>query len=119
MGDRKGFTLIEVLVSLSILAATLLLAYRVISGAISAADRSERWTAASYLAESMILDAIDGFPETAETHGKFPPPDDSYSWKRTVRPASHADAREVEVVVLWTSGDREERVSVTGLAVKR
>jgi type II secretion system protein I len=119
MGDRNGFTLIEVLVSLSILAATLLLTYRVISGAISAADRSERWTAASYLAEAMILDAVDEFPETTETRGNFPPPNESYSWKRTVRPASHADAREVEVVVLWTSGDREERVSVTGLAVKR
>jgi len=119
MGDRNGFTLIEVLVSLSILAATLLLSYRVISGAISAADRSERWTAAAFLAESMVLDAVGEFPETTETRGKFPPPNDSYSWTRAVRPASHADAREVEVVVLWSSGGREERVSVTGLAVKR
>lgn len=119
MVDRKGFTLIEVLVSLSILAATLLLAYRVISGAISAADRSERWTVASFLAESMVLEAVDGFPETTEARGKFPPPNDSYSWERTVRSASHPDAREVEVVVLWSSGGREEQVSVTGLAVKR
>ena len=119
MGDRNGFTLIEVLVSLSILATTLLLAYQVISGAISAADRSERWTAASYLAEAMVLDAIDGFPETAENEGKFPTPNDAYSWKRVVRAASHPDAVEVEVVVRWTSENRAEQVSVTGLAVKR
>lgn len=119
MGDRDGFTLIEVLVSLSILAATLLLSYQVISGAISAAERSERWTAASYLAEAMVLEAVEGFPEAAETGGKFPPPNEAYSWKRLVREASHPDAVEVEVVVLWTSGNREEQVSVTGLAVKR
>jgi type II secretion system protein I len=119
MGDRKGFTLIEVLVSLSILAATLLLTYQVIAGAISAADRSERWTAASYLAEAMVRDAFDDFPAAEETEGKFQPPNDAYSWKRIVRAASHSDAVEVEVVVLWTSQNREERVSVTGLAVKR
>jgi type II secretion system protein I len=118
MADRKGFTLLEVLVSLSILATTLLLAYQVISGAISAADRSERWTTASYLAESLVLEATAGFPETAETEGKFAPPMDAYSWKRSIRPAAHPDAREVQVVVRWISERREEQVSLTGLAVK-
>jgi type II secretion system protein I len=118
MGDDRGFTLLEVLVSLSILAATLLLTYRVISGAISAADRSARWTAATCLAERMVLDAMDDFPEVSETHGKFQPPDDGYSWKRAVRASSHSDAVEVEVTVSWTSGGREDNVSVTGLAVK-
>ena len=44
MDDRRGFTLLEVLVSLAILSITLLLAYQVLSGAIAAEDRSERWT---------------------------------------------------------------------------
>ena len=34
MGNRRGFTLLEVLVSLAILSITLLLAYEVLSGAI-------------------------------------------------------------------------------------
>jgi type II secretion system protein I len=119
MGERKGFTLIEVLVSLSILAATLLLAYQVISGAIAATDRSERWTAASYLAEAMVLEAIAEYPEVAETEGKFSPPNEAYAWKRTVRESLYPDLREVEVAVLWTSDGREERVALTGLAVKR
>jgi type II secretion system protein I len=119
VGDRKGFTLIEVLVSMSILAATLLLAYQVISGAIEAADRSERWTAAAYLAEGMVLAAGEEFPETAETHGKFQPPNEAYSWKRVVRASLHSDAVEVEVTVSWTSGRQEGQLSVTGLAVKK
>ncbi len=118
MADRKGFTLLEVLVSLSILATTLLLAYQVMSGAISASERSERWTVASYLAESMVLDVLDSFPDTAETEGKFSPPMQAYAWKRSIRQAAHADAREVEVVVLWNSDGREERLSITALAVK-
>ena len=42
MDDRRGFTLLEVLVSLAILSITLLLAYQVLSGAIAAEDRSEQ-----------------------------------------------------------------------------
>jgi type II secretion system protein I len=113
-----GFTLLEVLVSLAILATTLLLAYRVVSGAIDAEERSERWTAAAYLAETLVRDATSGFPETGETHGNFPPPMDAYSWKRTVRSALHADAREVHVDVTWKTDGREERVSFSGVAVK-
>jgi len=58
--DERGFTLLEVLVSLAILATTLLLAYQVISGAIAAEERSERWTAASYLAEALVHGRRDG-----------------------------------------------------------
>ena len=117
MGDR-GFSLLEVLVSMAILATTLLLAYQVVSGAVAAEDRSEKWTVASYLAESLVLDALSGFPETGETEGKFAPPMEAYSWKRSVRAALHPDAREVEVRVIWTLEAREEQVSLTGLAVK-
>jgi general secretion pathway protein I len=128
MGDRgaaprparpvRGFTLLEVLVSLAILSGTLLLAFQVVSGAIAAEERSERWTSASFLAESLVREATAVFPETGESEGKFSPPMDAYSWKRTVRPAIHADAREVHVVVTWTSGRDSERVTLSGVAVK-
>src|SRR5512139_1746692 len=118
-GTRPGgFTLLEVLVSLAILATTLLLAYQVVSGAIAAEERSERWTAASSLAETLVREATSGFPDPGETGGKFPPPMDAYSWKRSVRSALHPDAREVHVVVTWKSDGREEQVSFSGVAVK-
>lgn len=119
MSDQKGFTLIEVLVSLSILAITLMLTYRVISGAILASNRSDRWTAAAYLAEKMVLEATESFPETNETEGIFQPPYDSYSWKRIVRATAHPDAAEVEVIVSWISDGEADRVSVTSISVKK
>lgn len=117
--DRtEGFTLLEVLVSLAILATTLLLAYQIVSGAIAAEERSERWTAASYLAESLVREATSGFPDAGETAGKFPSPMDAYSWKRSVRSAIHPDAREVHVDVTWKADGQEERVSFSSVAVK-
>ena len=117
-GGEGGFTLLEVLVSLAILASTLLLAYQVVSGSVAAEERSERWTAASYLAESLVREATTRFPETGDTAGKFPPPMETYAWKRSVRPSIHPDAREVHVDVTWKPDGGEERVSFSGLAVK-
>ena len=118
MSSRKGFTLLEVLISLSILAATLMLTYRVISGAIEASARSDRWTSAAYLAETILFKTTDTFPEATEKEGQFQPPHDSYSWRSMVRAAAHPDAVEVTVIVSWVSDGKTETVSVTGLAVR-
>ncbi len=118
MADRRGFTLLEVLVSLAILSITLLLAYRVLSGAVSAEDRSERWTVASCLGESLVRESTAAWPETGESHGKFAPPMEEYSWNRSIRTAAHPDAREVHVTVTWSSEGREEQVTLDGVAVK-
>jgi type II secretion system protein I len=118
MGDRRGFTLLEVLVSLAILSITLLLAYQVLSSAIAAEDRSERWTVASYLGEALVRESTAGWPDTGETSGKFEAPLDAYSWQRSIRTAAHPDAREVHVTVTWSSDGAEEHVSLAGVAVK-
>jgi hypothetical protein len=43
---------------------------------------------------------------------------DSYSWKRSIREAAHADAREVHVTVTWSAEGQEEQVSLAGVAIK-
>jgi type II secretion system protein I len=118
MDDRRGFTLLEVLVSLAILSITLLLAYEVLSGAIAAEDRSERWTVASCLGETLVRESTATWPEAGESEGKYAPPMEAYSWKRSILPAAHPDAREVHVAVTWSAGGREERVTLSGVAVK-
>jgi type II secretion system protein I len=118
MADRRGFTLLEVLVSLAILSITLLLAYQVLSGAIAAEDRSERWTVASFLGESLVRESTAGWPDTGETSGTFAAPKDAYSWQRSILTAAHPDAREVHVTVTWSSGGAEEQVTLAGVAVK-
>ena len=118
MDDRRGFTLLEVLVSLAILSITLLLAYQVLSGAIAAEDRSERWTVASCLGEALVRESTAVWPDTGDTDGKFAEPLDSYSWTRSIVPAMHPDAREVHVTVTWSSEGREEQVTLAGVAIK-
>jgi general secretion pathway protein I len=114
----EAFTLLEVLVALAILSGTLILAYQVMSGAISAEERSERWTAAAFLGETLLRENTSTFPEVGESEGRFPGMDNAYAWKRTVKQAAHPDAREVEVTVRWSEGKSEETVALSGIAVK-
>ena len=115
---RKGFTLLEVLVALAILSSVLVLAYRVMTDAIAAEARSEHWTTAACLGEAVLREATSTFPASGETTGRFPPPDDAYSWVRAVRQAPHSDAVEVHVTVTWKEGGGEEKVELAGIAVK-
>ncbi len=115
---RAGFTLLEVLVALAILSTTLILAYRVMSEAISSAERSERWTVAAYLGEALLRESTSAFPEVGEAEGKFPGVDNAYTWKRAVKQALHPDAREVDVTVTWSEGERVETVMLAGIAIK-
>jgi type II secretion system protein I len=122
MPDRavspKGFTLLEVLVSLAILSATLIMAFQVTSGAIAAAERSEAWTTASLLGEEKLREGTELFPEVQETTGTFPDPYEEYGWTISVKQALHPDAREVYVSVSWKTGDVEEKITLSGLSVR-
>ncbi|MGB3097424.1 MAG: prepilin-type N-terminal cleavage/methylation domain-containing protein [Candidatus Deferrimicrobiaceae bacterium] len=122
MPDRavspKGFTLLEVLVSLAILSATLIMAFQVTSGAIAAAERSEAWTTASLLGEEKLREATDTFAEAQETKGTFPAPYEEYAWAISVKQALHPDAREVYVSVSWKTGGIEETITLSGLSVR-
>jgi type II secretion system protein I len=114
----KGFTLLEVLVSLAILSATLVMAYQVTSGAIAASERSEAWTIASLLGEEKLRDATETFPEIQETKGKFSDPQEGYGWTLTVKQAVHPDAREVHVSVMWETDGIVQTFTLSGIAVR-
>ena len=116
--SAKGFTLLEVLVSLAILSATLIMAFQVTSGAITAAERTEAWTMASLLGEEKLREATDTFAEVQETKGTFPDPYEEYAWKISVKQALHPDAREVYVSVSWGTGGVEETITLSGLSVR-
>lgn len=115
---RKGFTLLEVLVSLAILSSVLVIAYRVMTDAIAAEARSQHWTTGAYLGEAILREATSAFPDVGETTGRFSPPDEKYTWVRAVRQAPHADAVEVRVTVKWNEGGGEESVELAGIAAK-
>ncbi len=118
-GGTDGFTLLEVLVALAILSTALVLAYRVVTGALAAEGRAEQWTECALLGETLFREATETFPEVQETQGQFPKPLEEYSWKRTVRQSElYPDARILEISVTWKSGQDTETVPLAGVSVR-
>ena len=116
--SQRGFTLLEVLVSLAILSATLITAYQVTSSALAAEQRAEAWTTAILLGEEKIQEFTETFPEIQETNGTFPDPHKEYAWSLVVKQALHPDAREVYLTVSWDRDGNEEKITLPGLAVR-
>ena len=115
---RGGFTLLEVLVSLAILSGVLVVGYRVMSGSVEAVERAERWTKATLLGEALLRESVPKYPEVGESGDKFPPPNEAWSWKVSVKESPYSGVRAVDVTVTYEAGEPRESVTVTGVAYK-
>ncbi|HCU23394.1 MAG TPA: hypothetical protein DF383_00110 [Deltaproteobacteria bacterium] len=94
IGDR-GFTLIEIMIALSILAISLLSLYAAQGNSLRASGRAENIQTASALARQKMTEKLielqkemvkGSFPdEKADEQGVFDPPLDNYRWEFSVR----------------------------------
>lgn len=119
----RGYTLIEVLVAMIILALTLTIIFRIFSGGLLKIGIATDYSRAVLVAESVL--AATGNTETliaGETNGRVL---DKYYWSRTVKPYPSAysllqnqqtvHAYEVSVVVEWPAKDGFRSLDLTTL----
>jgi len=112
-----GFTLLEVLVALAVLAVALVSLLGLQNRNLLLTIQAERLSTATLLAREMLtqtqLEGQDAAPVTAGDFsamhpGQYP----EFRWQRTVRPAPIEGLWELRVAVVW--GDREdERAELT------
>jgi general secretion pathway protein I len=109
----RGYTLIEVLVAMFILALTLTVIFRIFSGGLLKIGIATDYTRAVMVAESVL--AATGITErlvAGETTGRLL---DKYLWSRSIEPYemdatfegdnTPVSAFKVSVVVKWSAGD--------------
>ncbi|HUB25994.1 MAG TPA: type II secretion system protein [Tepidisphaeraceae bacterium] len=119
-----GFTLIEVLATLMLLAIVLPTIMRGITLAQQAADSSRHRTEAAGLAQ-MELDQIVAAQswQTGDQSGDFSPDWPNYTWKSTVVPwpgdTTGAGIDEIDLTVNWNWTGKQESVVLSTLAYPR
>ena len=116
--SQKGFTLLEVMVALSIIAITFPIMLSLINRQVNVHMSSERLTIGVLLAQEKIVETELGeSPEIGQTAGDFGPRYPSYRWERHIQNTLIDSVREVLVRILWGPKDQPESVTLTTYVV--
>ena len=127
MASERGFTLLEVLLAIALLAIALPVLLGLRNFDLDLQSRATELTAATLLAQEKLLEVeLAGQYAVGETLGEFLPlPLGSqtslqavpravgYRWKRTIAPTPLEFVREVRIKISWPRGDREESLEVS------
>ena len=127
MGNERGFTLLEVLIALGILAVALPILLGLRNFDLDLHARAKELTTATILAQEKLAETELGPPlPIGEIGGEFLPTPlgslpnaainnrpSNYRWKRIVSPTPLPILREVKVQVIWPRGATEEMVEVS------
>ncbi|MFA5336452.1 MAG: type II secretion system protein [Candidatus Omnitrophota bacterium] len=113
---RSGFTLIEIVISLSILAIGLVGILSLFPIGFDSARRSVSATQATILAHEHLEELRNnGYPALGSTSGTFTDP--AYSWTQTVTTTTVTGLRQVICTVTWAQGNRTfQRAFTTNVA---
>ena len=127
MESERGFTLLEVLIALGILALALPILLGLRNFDLDLHARAKELTTATILAQEKLIETESGtlFP-LGETGGEFLPTPlgsqatadqtkrpSNYRWKRIVSPTPLPIVKEVKIQVLWPRGATEETLEVS------
>lgn len=120
--NEKGFTLIEILVSLAIIAVALPALMRTFTHASRQQKLSLSQTTALYLLKFQMAQVeLEGFPEVGEEEGEFSE-GSRYTWTYTVEEVTDLEIeglRKVTVTVYWQEEGKEKSMSMTTYMAER
>ena len=98
--DKAGFTLLEVMIAMAILAAALVAIFQMQSQSISMASETRFMTTASLLAQSKMADIEAGTSLANQSQkGDFAPDYPEYAWSIQVADTQIAKLKRIEVNV--------------------
>ena len=114
--EKDGFTLVEILVTLSILAAVLPALLQAFASAARNQGLSDNSTTALYLLKFRMAEIeMNGYPDVGEENGEFGE-NTRYRWRSVVEDIDSEDVeniRRVQVTVLWIHRNRERSMSMS------
>jgi len=120
--NEKGFTLLEVIVSLAILAGAILMLVQLFSGALNQAAQADRYLNGVYLAQQKFSQLEMANFKSEFTEGEFEN-QEGYRWQLEVlpyeSPLNNEEARikiqKVSLRVYWEDRDHEKEVRLVSL----
>ena len=117
-GVQRGFTLLEVMIAVAILALVIVSLLGLKNRSMQDVMKAEHITTATLLAKRMMNEALVKTPLViAEEEGDFPEEVygnqyRDYRWKKAVSDTKYPQVKELRIAVLWKEGERDEMVEL-------
>lgn len=102
--DPRGFTLLEVLVALALLAGVLTTVVVAFNHHLTLVIRDREETTALLLARAKLDDP--GFLTASVSEGNFAPEQPAMTWKRQITPTDYPGLQRYLLTVSWQNGQR-------------
>jgi len=115
-GRAPGFTLLEVMIALAIVAIALVTLLGLATRSLTLNERVQRITQATLLAQQRLAEIETGAAQEGvgeEASGRFAPPFDGYRWRIDYAETPLASVRQVTVAVIWGREERNEAVELS------
>jgi len=110
---QSGFTLLEVMIALSILAVTFVVLLGLRNRDILQHHEARILTRATLLAQQKISEVeMGGFPALGISSGTFPAPDETFDWTETVSTTLFDFAHEVRLDISWKEGEHRNSMAL-------
>jgi general secretion pathway protein I len=114
---RRGFTLVEVLVALAVVAIALLALTRAASVQVQSFDGLRERTLAGWVAANVVTETrlASAFPATGRSDGRATFAGREWRWQRDVQATADAEIRRIDVRV-YAGTSNEPSASLSGFA---
>ena len=107
----RGFTLLEVMVTLAIVGIALVAILRSFAMSVDVSNESSNLSVATLLAKWKMGETEgQGFPDVGDTGGDFGDEYPGFRWERAVSETGVKELRKAAVTVMWQEGKYEKRV---------
>ncbi len=113
MKRASGFTLLEVMIALALVAIALVGLLGLTQRSILAQEEAGRITRATLLAQEKLARIESGIDPAEAGGDTFPAPDDLYRWQVLLSPAPVPGVRQIDVLVAWGDADRNQQVRLS------
>ncbi len=116
---HSGFTLLEVMIALAILALVGVAFLRAQASSVRLIDESSQISLATLLAREKMAELESAaFPESGKNSGNGGEAFPRFRWEQIISSTEILDLRKAEVRILWMNGNRERSLELTAYLAK-
>ena len=109
---NNGFTLLEVMIALSIVGISLVVILGLAQRSILVNSRLQQMTRATLLAKQKMAEIENGISSGLDQNkGEFSEPNQNFSWRRVTTPTPIIGIAQIDLSVIW--GDEKDNELVT------